>query len=132
MTGALSIKRRVMFMILLAGILPCSLVAQANQSEPPTLNPTCTCVGRVGDVNQSGSDEPTIGDVIDLVIFVLGERARPASLPCLEEADINQSGQANPTADDITIADISALLNYLFIAGPNAVTLPTCLEGGAR
>jgi len=34
---------------------------------------------------------------------------------CLAEADVNQSGGNNPTCDDISIGDITILINYLFI-----------------
>jgi len=75
------------------------------------------CIGRVGDVNGQGGDEPTIGDVSALIdaLFILGA---PDYLPCLGEADVNQSGGDQPTADDITIGDISILIDYLFIGGP--------------
>ena len=44
----------------------------------------------------------------------------------LEEADVNQSGGANPTCDDITISDISILIDYLFITG-TGLGLADCL-----
>lgn len=72
------------------------------------------CSGVVGDVNQSGDDEPTIGDISMLVdnLFISG-----AALGCLEEADVNQSGGAAPTYADLTIGDISMLVDHLFISG---------------
>ena len=42
--------------------------------------------------------------------------------------DINQSGGCDPTCDDITIGDISILIDRLFIHGPDQVTLPYCLD----
>ncbi|MEW5796219.1 MAG: hypothetical protein AB1772_07635 [Candidatus Zixiibacteriota bacterium] len=45
---------------------------------------------------------------------------------CLEEADINQSGGAAPVRDDVTIGDITILIDYLFITGPT-LGLPNCL-----
>ena len=47
-------------------------------------------------------------------------------LLCLAECDINQSGGCDPTCDDITIGDISVLVDYLFITGPS-LGLPDCL-----
>ncbi|MEW5797056.1 MAG: hypothetical protein AB1772_11935 [Candidatus Zixiibacteriota bacterium] len=86
---------------------------------------TC-CAGRVGDANQSGDDEPTIGDVTTMIDakFISGSCA--GILDCLEEADINQSGGSNPVCEDISIGDITILIDYLFITGP-ALGLPDCL-----
>ena len=83
------------------------------------------CQDRVGDANNSGDDEPTIGDISILIdaLFIGGD---PGVLVCLAEADINQSGGAVPTASDITIGDISGLIDYLFITGPSA-GLSDCL-----
>jgi len=50
-------------------------------------------------------------------------------IECLSEADINQSGGSEPTCDDITIGDISYLLDYLFITGPT-LGLSDCLVLG--
>jgi len=70
------------------------------------------CVGRVGDANQSGEDEPTIADISAIVDYLdLGG----TQLTCLAEADANLSGGTNPTADEITIGDISVLIDYLYI-----------------
>jgi len=82
------------------------------------------CVGRVGDANNSGEDEPTISDISSLIdmLFISG-----AGLSCYSEADINQSGGLYPVSDDITISDISVLIDYLFITGPENMTLPECL-----
>ena len=84
------------------------------------------CNGRVGDANQSGDDEPTIGDVSAMIDarFIAG--TCEAILNCLGEADINQSGSTRPTCDDITIGDISILIDYLFITG-SSLGLPECL-----
>jgi uncharacterized protein (TIGR02145 family) len=83
------------------------------------------CVGRVGDANGSGEDEPTIGDVSTMIdaLFISGN---PDVIACLAEADINQSGGPNPQAKDITIGDISALIDYLFITG-SSIGLAECL-----
>lgn len=83
------------------------------------------CSGRVGDVNRSGDDEPTIGDVSVLIdaLFIAGDSG---IIECLPEADINQSGGDIPQFEDISIGDISALIDYLFITGPS-LGLPECL-----
>jgi hypothetical protein len=83
------------------------------------------CVGRVGDANQSGDDEPTIADIAIIVdaLFIGGDKS---VLTCLAEADMNQSGGAYPVEDDITIADVSYLIDFLFITGPS-LGLPDCL-----
>ena len=80
------------------------------------------CSGRVGDVNQSGLDEPSIGDVSTLIDMLFLTQT-PAS--CLAEADIDQSGGAAPSVADITVGDISMLIDYLFITGPS-LGLPSC------
>lgn len=84
------------------------------------------CLDRVGDVNQSGDDEPTIGDVSTLIDAKFITGMCDGIVPCLTEADVNQSGGLNPTCDDITIGDISMLIDYLFITGPS-LGLSDCL-----
>ena len=81
------------------------------------------CVGRVGDANGSGNDEPTIGDLsyISDCLFV-----SEVPVACPAEADINQSGGAFPGPSDVTVGDISMLIDYLFIAGPDKMTLLPC------
>jgi hypothetical protein len=86
------------------------------------------CVGRVGDANNSGADEPTIGDVSVLIdaLFIGGDWG---IITCLAEADINQSGGPDPEGGptgDITIGDVSYLIDYLFITG-TGLGLPDCL-----
>jgi hypothetical protein len=87
------------------------------------------CTGRVGDANGAGGDEPTIGDVT-IMIDALFIGQDWTLIPCLTEADINQSGgtdpQSGPTGD-ITIGDVSYLIDYMFITGPESMTLPDCL-----
>ena len=72
------------------------------------------CEGRVGDIHQSGDDEPTLGDVMKLVdhLFVSGD-----PLGCVEEADVDQSGGALPSYDDLTLGDVMWLVDHLFISG---------------
>jgi len=83
-------------------------------------------VGRVGDVDGSEDDEPTISDVNMLVFakFIFGRCE--GVIECIEEGDINQSGGATPDCRDITIGDVARLVDYLFITGHSA-GLPDCL-----
>jgi hypothetical protein len=87
-------------------------------------DPDC-CLGRVGDVNHSGEDEPTIGDV-SILIDALFVSNNMDIIYCLAEADVNQSGGSTPQASDVTIGDISYLIDYLFITG-SSLGLPECL-----
>lgn len=87
--------------------------------------PGC-CVGRVGDANGSGDDEPTISDVAILIDAKFIAGSCEGKIECLQEADINQSGGFEPTCDDITISDISVLIDYLFITG-SSLGLADCL-----
>jgi hypothetical protein len=78
------------------------------------------CEGIVGDANYDGGYEPTIGDisvVIDL-LFISGQL-----LVCYGEADVNLSGGIDPTLDDISIGDISTIIDNLFISN---TPLPEC------
>ncbi len=56
-------------------------------------------------------------------LFIGGD---PAVLPCVAEADVNQSGGLNPQPDNVTIGDVSVLIDYLFITGPS-LGLSACL-----
>jgi hypothetical protein len=88
--------------------------------------PTC-CVGRIGDVNNSGGDGiPTISDVSMLIdaLFITGNCSK---IVCIAEADANQSGGSAPSCSDLTIGDISSLIDYLFITGPSKI-LPYCID----
>ncbi len=83
------------------------------------------CVGRTGDADQSGGDEPTISDV-NILIDVLFISLDWSVIHCMSEADVNQSGGGNPAQSDITMGDVSYLIDYLFITGPE-LGLPNCL-----
>jgi hypothetical protein len=85
----------------------------------------CCCVGRVGDVNGSGGDEPTIGDVSALIDAKFISGICDGSVACFTEADVNQSALGAPTCNDLTIGDISTLIDYLFITG-SSLGLPDC------
>ncbi|MEW5796654.1 MAG: hypothetical protein AB1772_09895 [Candidatus Zixiibacteriota bacterium] len=87
--------------------------------------PSVCCIGRVGDANNSGDDEPTIGDVTTLIDAKFISGTCDGVIECVQESDINQSGGFGATCDDITIGDITMLIDYLFITGPSAV-LPYC------
>ena len=84
------------------------------------------CVGRVGDANGLGGDEPTISDVSSMIDFLFIS-ASPGAIASLTEADINQSGGCDLNRDDITIGDVSILIDYLFITG-SELGLPDCLD----
>jgi len=87
--------------------------------------PGC-CADRVGDVNQLGGDEPSLGDVSVLIDAKYITGTCDGLIDCLAEGDINQSGGAEPTCDDITLGDVSILIDYLFITGPS-MGLPNCM-----
>jgi len=88
---------------------------------------TC-CVGRVGNANGHGGDEPTIGDIAVIAYAKFNSATCNGILTCLEEADVNQNGGTNPQCDDdISLGDMMALVNYLFIAGPENAPLNECL-----
>ena len=94
--------------------------------EIEILSHSC-CLGQVGDANDSGDDEPTISDIMAMVdaLFVSGTCA--GVIDCLPEADVNQSGGSEPTCDDLTIGDITILIDYLFVTGRDSMDLPDCL-----
>jgi len=85
------------------------------------------CIGRVGNANGQGTDEPTISDISTMIDAKFISGTCEGKIPCLAEGDTNQSGGADPTCDDITISDISILIDYLFITGPQDATLNDCL-----
>ncbi len=101
---------------LVAILMPAAVSAQAD-----------CCVGRVGDANASGDDEPTIGDACFMIGVTMGFFPVPTDF-CYAEGDVNQSGGANPALDDISIGDIAMLIDYLFITGPS-MSLGGCLQG---
>ncbi|MEW5796161.1 MAG: hypothetical protein AB1772_07345 [Candidatus Zixiibacteriota bacterium] len=87
------------------------------------------CVGRVGNADGSGGDEPTIGDVTTMIgsTFIYGWQYCEQVYQCVAEADINQSGGLNPECTDVSIGDITILIDYLFITG-SSLGLPDCLQ----
>jgi hypothetical protein len=84
------------------------------------------CIGRVGDVNGEGGDEPTISDISVLIDAKFLTGVCDGVVNCLAEGDVNLSGLLTPDCDDITISDISVLIDYLFLTGPSAGHLPEC------
>jgi len=92
------------------------------------------CQGRTGDANNSGYDEPTIGDINALIVAIYVNASCDGVIACMTEADVNQSGGPNPTCEDVTIGDIARLIEYLYIhdcAGsydpcPPPYDLPPC------
>ncbi|MEW5796331.1 MAG: hypothetical protein AB1772_08200 [Candidatus Zixiibacteriota bacterium] len=83
------------------------------------------CSGRVGDANGIGGDEPTIGDVTIMIDAKFISLTCDGFIACLAEADVNQSGGGNPTCGDVSIGDITLLIDYLFITG-QSLGLPDC------
>ena len=73
--------------------------------------PATCCLWRVGDANGLGGDEPTIGDVSVMIDAKFITGTCDGILDCFTEADINQSGGAEADCDDITIGDISTLID---------------------
>jgi len=98
---------------------------ETDWSAPLPVKVNC-CAGRVGDANNLGGDEPTIGDVSVMIDAKFITGACDGILECIGEADLNRSGSMTPVCDDVTIGDISILIDYLFITGPS-LGLPDCL-----
>jgi hypothetical protein len=87
------------------------------------------CVEGVGDANGSGGEWYTIGDISAMIDAKFITGTCDGILPCLQEADFNQSGGCNPTCDDITISDISWMIDALFGSPPpGGYPKPNCLE----
>lgn len=105
-------------------IMAVTIVAWSGSAGAAT-NEGC-CTGVVGDVNNSGEGEPTIGDVA-LLIDAKFISMSCDIIVCLAEADLNRSGGTAPDCSDITLVDISVLIDYLFITGPS-LGLPECLS----
>ncbi len=105
----------------------CPQDTNANQADfnSDGIGDACCCVGRVGDVNGIGGDEPTIGDVQLLIDVLFVSYTCEGLIGCFAEADINQSGGASPSCVDLSISDISVLIDYVLITGPSAI-LPNC------
>jgi len=91
------------------------------------------CSGRVGNANGLGGDDPTIGDVslmIDALFITASETPLTTPPACMDEADVNLSSQNAPAHwppvyNDITIGDISVLIDALFITADLNI-LPNC------
>jgi hypothetical protein len=81
------------------------------------------CIGRVGDANNDGNDEPNIGDISVIIDHIFISQA---PLVCYAEADANGTGGRYASSADISIGDISALIDYLFVTGPRDATLLDC------
>ncbi len=88
------------------------------------------CRYRVGDANGAGGDEPTIGDLSLLIDAKFISEDCDGLVVCLTEGNVNQSGPVVPTCDDITVGDITWLIDYLFVAGPENSYLNHCLGAG--
>ena len=88
------------------------------------------CSGLVGDANSSGDDLPTIGDISTMIdaAIIRVDLDCVGIIDCFSEADVNQTGGFDPVCDDVTIGDISLLIDYLFITGPENMELFHCLD----
>ncbi len=107
---------------------PCLPVnAPPNAAAAPNGDCASCCTYHVGDPDGSDGNIPTIADISRIIDAKFMRGTCDAIIGCLAEADVNQSGGINPTCDDITIGDISMLIDYLFITGPQAGMLPECL-----
>ncbi len=98
---------------------PCGESSSGNVVDLRVTKTGC-CVDRVGDANNSGDDEPTIGDITAMIDakFITGKC--DGVIDCIAEADVNLSGTlVNPPldCDDITIGDITKVIDYMFITG---------------
>ena len=88
------------------------------------------CVGRVGNANGEGGDDPTIGDIslmIDALFITASVTPLITPPACIDEADVNLSavsaGHWPPIYEDITIGDVSALIDALFITADLSILL---------
>jgi predicted outer membrane repeat protein len=87
----------------------------------------CCCVGRVGDANGKGGDEPTISD-LSVMIDMLYISQNPDVVACLAEADANQSGGCVASLSDITLSDVAWMITWLWGGcDPAGCVLPPCL-----
>jgi thermolysin len=103
----------------------CPTISNPEQTDTngDLVGDLCCCAGVVGDANGDGSPQPTIGDISAIIDLLFGTEA---PLSCYQEADVNQSGALTAAKADITVGDISLLIDYLFIAGPEHMTLFNC------
>ncbi len=90
---------------------------ETNNEDSQLITFETCCVGRVGDANNSGDHEPTIGDITALIDAKFITGTCDGVIECIAEADVNQTGGLHPTCDDLTIGDITKLIDYLFITG---------------
>jgi hypothetical protein len=85
---------------------------------------TSCCQGHVGDINGSGGDTPTIGDIALLIDHLFISYTPPQ---CLAESDVNQSGGLDPGPEDISLVDAVLIINFLYI---DYVPMRLCTDAG--
>ena len=103
----------------------CGTDVNGDGIDDACLDPYC-CEGIVGNAWDLTGDYVTISDISALIDAKFIALTCDVLNPCLAEADINQSGGPFPSCEDITIGDITMLIDYLFITGPTKMTLPSC------
>ena len=81
----------------------------------PEVRFTC-CSGVRGDANGDGTFKPTISDLSAMIDAKFLAGYCEGIIDCPLEADLNLSGGHNPTCADITVGDITWLIDYLFIS----------------
>ena len=90
------------------------------------LGEACCCVGKKGNANGLGGEDPTIGDLGVMIDFLFISQD-PGVIHCLSEADFNQSGGCDVTFQDITIGDVSSIIGCWMIM-IESCEWPQCLN----
>lgn len=98
-----------------------SIGANVIAAVPTYSDPHC-CVGKVGNADCGSNDIASITDVFVLIHYLFIDGPAPC---CLAEADLDQSGGADPMPAHITLSDVAALIDHLFIGFQ---PLPDCID----
>ena len=101
-----------------------SAVTQAKSWAKGFVDLCCCgcCYKRRGDANMEDGVEPTVGDIACIINMLFGDGT---SVACLLAADVDLSGDIDPPLgpEDITVADISMIIDHMFGSG---APLPEC------